>query len=128
MTLRRVRKLAAAQGWTGEPIFQHVGSSSVESIVVRGAIMNKTVQYHTRDVLSSLGGTIARTVSYDQLRVSVFDTVAALAAAAADDLAGGCAAGRRMRLRLVDLGYGNRLDCAVGKHAAFGVHYFEWRY
>ena len=30
---------------------------------------------------------VAQTVSYDQLRVSVFDTVAALAAAAADDLA-----------------------------------------
>jgi len=30
---------------------------------------------------------MARTVSYDQLRVSVFDTVTALAAAAADDLA-----------------------------------------
>jgi hypothetical protein len=30
---------------------------------------------------------MAHTVSYDQLRVSVFDTVAALAAAAADDLA-----------------------------------------
>jgi hypothetical protein len=30
---------------------------------------------------------MARTVSYDQLSVSVFDTVAALAAAAADDLA-----------------------------------------
>src|SRR3954471_20073999 len=40
-----------------------------------------------RDMKSIPGGTMTHTGAYDQLRVSVFDTVAALAATVADDLA-----------------------------------------